>query len=285
MRFKIRTRHIVGILIGFILIGLAFYLLYPIQSRWFRPLVAIGLFAMVLQFWIDALREGKRQIELEEKFLEFMRAVSDGVKAGIPIPKAIKELSDTDFGALNPYVKKLIHQIEWGIPLREGFTRFARSTGNSVIKRSISIIIEAEKGGGNISGVLDSVTNSVLQIKKIKNERRSNTFSQIVQGYIVFFIFIGIMIVLQVYLLPQLSEVGGAALTGFEVSLDATGTTVETGTTIDFGLIFTALIIIQGLFSGLVVGKFSEGALLPGLKHSLIMVLVGYLIFSIFVGF
>jgi len=132
------------------------------------------------------MSEGKRQIEMEEKFLEFMRAISDGVKAGIPIPKAIRELSDTDFGALNPYVRKLVNQIEWGIPLRDGLIRFAKETKNPVIKRSVSIIIEAEQGGGNISGVLTSVTNSILQIKKIKHERRSNTFSQIIQGYVVF---------------------------------------------------------------------------------------------------
>ena len=89
---------------------------------------------------------------------------------------------------------------------------------------------------------------------------------------------------LQVYLLPQLSEISGVSLTGFQIGLgDDIGTTG--GESINFNTIFTALIVIQGLFSGLVVGKFSEGSLLPGLKHSLIMVLVGYLIFATVVGF
>jgi flagellar protein FlaJ len=282
MRFKIETRHIAGILIGLVLIGISYFFLYDLQSRWYKPLIALGLFGIIFQFWLDAIREGQRQVEIEEKFLEFMRSISDGVKAGIPIPRAIRELSDTDFGALTPYVRKLINQIEWSIPLRSCLLRFARDTNNPVVKRSVSIIIEAEQGGGNISGVLTSVTNSILQIKKIKNERRSNTFSQIIQGYVVFFIFIGIMIILQVYLLPQLSDIGGVSMTGFQTGLNGG---VGTGESIDFNVIFTALIIIQGLFSGLVVGKFSEGSLLPGLKHSLIMVLFGYLIFSTVVGF
>ncbi len=272
-----------GIFLGLALMALAYFFLYDLQSRWFKPIFALGLFTTIFQFWLDAMSEGKRQIEMEEKFLEFMRAISDGVKAGIPIPKAIRELSDTDFGALNPYVRKLVNQIEWGIPLRDGLIRFAKETKNPVIKRSVSIIIEAEQGGGNISGVLTSVTNSILQIKKIKHERRSNTFSQIIQGYVVFFIFIGIMIVLQVYLLPQLSDIGGVSMTGFQIGFDdGSGTSTDF---INFNMIFTALIIIQGLFSGLVVGKFSEGSLLPGLKHSLVMVLFGYLIFATVVGF
>jgi len=283
MKFKLNYKHFLGVIIGVSLILISYFLLYESQSRLFKPLFALGLFSMIFQFWLDAVNEGKRQIELEEKFLEFMRSVSDGVKAGIPIPKAVKELDDSDFGALNPHVKKLINQIEWGFPLRESLIRFAKETGNPVVKRSISIIIEAEQGGGNIAGVLTSVTNSILQIKKIKNERRSNTFSQIVQGYIVFFIFIGIMIVLQTYLLPQLGDITGVSLTGFELEVGESGVT-DSGN-INFDYIFTGLIVIQGLFSGLVVGKFSEGSLLPGLKHSLIMVLVGYLLFASIVGF
>lgn len=272
MRFKIKIRHVVGFIIGLILIGFSYFFLYESQSRFFKPIFAIGVFLMIFQFWMDAINEGRRQIELDEKFLEFMRGLSDGVRAGIPIPKAMKELSVTDFGALTPYVKKLINQIEWGIPLREAMLRFSKDTNSPVIKRSVSIIIEAEQGGGNINEVLTSVTNSILQIKKIKNERRANTFSQIVQGYIVFFIFIGIMIVLQVYLLPQLGDIGGVSLTGLQIGLDDP-TNISQTADINFNIIFTALIIIQGLFSGLVVGKFSEGNLLSGLKHSLIMVL------------
>jgi len=279
---KIKLRYVIGIFVGLALIAISYFFLYESQSRWFKPLIAMGLFTIIFQFWMDSINESKRQIELEEKFLEFMRSISDGVKAGIPIPKAIMELSDSDFGSLTPYVRKLINQIEWGIPLRDAMVRFAKETNNAVVKRSVSIIIEAEQGGGNISGVLTSVTNSILQIKKIKNERRSNIFSQIIQGYVVFFIFIGIMIVLQVYLLPQLGDIGGTSLTGLQVNA-AEGAGVSEG--INFNIIFTGLIIIQGLFSGLVVGKFSEGSLLSGLKHSLIMVLVGYLLFVTIVGF
>ena len=75
-----------------------------------------------------------------------------------------------------------------GIPLREALKIFAKDTKNRIIIRSISIVIEAEKSGGNIDQVLQAVTNSVLQIKKIKEERKSNTYSQMIQGYFIFFI-------------------------------------------------------------------------------------------------
>jgi flagellar protein FlaJ len=258
--------------------------LYDIQSRWFKPFIGVGIFVMLLQFWLDSLKETKRQKEVELKFLEFIRAVSDGVKAGIPIPKAIKELKGADYGALNPFVKKLIYQIEWGIPLRDSFVRFGRNTNNKVVKRAMTIIVEAEESGGNISEVLDSVVNSVLQVRKIREERKSNTFSQLIQGYFVFFVFIGIMVVLQVYLLPQLGDIGVTALAGSGMGFGGGGVS-EGVASINFNLIFIGLIMVQGFFSGLLIGKFSEGKLMSGLKHSVIMMLIGYLAFSSIVGY
>ena len=98
--------------------------------------------------------------------------------------------------------------------------------------------------------------------------------------------FVGIMIALQVFLLPQLTQVGGSVLQG--VSLEDTGASASTAiyaTSIDFNMIFTFLLLIQGFFTGLMVGKFSEGSLKFGLKHSLVLMFIGYMAFTIAVGF
>ena len=47
--------------------------------------------------------------------------------------------------------------------------------------------------------------------------------------------------------------------------------------------IFRILIIIQGFFSGLVIGKLSEGSILSGLKHSIALVIIGSLALLIFI--
>ena len=284
---RIEKKHYIGLIIGLIIIILDLIFLLKSQSRWFKPLLAIGILVGTLQFWLDIFRESKRQKEIEIKFLEFIRALVQTVKSGISIPKSILEISDVDYGDLTPYVKKLARQIEWGISLRTALKNFADSTRNKVIMRSVAIVIEAEKSGGNIDEVLHAVTDSVLQIKKIKDERRSNTYSQMVQGYLVFFIFIGIMLVLQVYLLPQLDTISGAVavgvVSGLEGYLDTPDNAISGS--VDFDTIFLWLIIIQAFFAGLLVGKFAEGELIMGLKHSLILMAAGYLIITTIRGF
>lgn len=280
MTLEFKTRHIVGISVGIFLLILDFIIFRG--TRWSQPLFGLGFFIIISPFWFDILKENKRQAEIEFKFLEFVRALVETIKSGVPIPKAIIHISTADYGYLSPYVKKLAYQIEWGMPLREALQTFARDTNNRVIIRSISIVMEAERSGGNISEVLSAVTTSILQIKKIKDERKSNTYSQMVQGYFIFFVFIVIMLVLQVYLMPQLSEISGTIAIGvgggFEAYLE--GQEPPQNETLNFDGIFLYLILIQAFFAGIMIGKFAEGELKRGLKHSVIVMIVSYLIIT-----
>ena len=44
------------------------------------------------------------------------------------------------------------------------------------------------------------------------------------------------------------------------------------------GNLFLALILVQGFFCGLVIGKLSEGSVKAGIKHSMIIIAMAYLI-------
>jgi flagellar protein FlaJ len=91
--------------------------------------------------------------------------------------------------------------------------------------------------------------------------------------YIAFFIFLFIdYILLQTFfakieaLKESLSEAGGLFLMK-ELSFDSIKT------------IMFHMAIMQGLFGGLIAGKMGEGALGAGLKHSLILIIIGFLMF------
>ena len=174
----------------------------------------------------------------------------------------------------------MANRTEWGIPAKEALIMFADDTDNDVIKRSIEVVVVAERSGGSIEDVLESVTNSVLQVKKLKDERKESVFNQIMQGYIVYFVFLGIMLMLQVNFLPMLVDMAGnlgGVLLGSSV--------VSQEKILDFSYIFLALILIQGFFAGLVIGKFSEGEIKHGVKHSVILMVIAYMVISTFGGF
>ena len=272
---KFKSIYLIGICISLILIGIDIYFFY--DTRWFLPFLIISIAISIIQFWLDLIKEKKRNQEIENKFLEFSRNLVESVKSGIPIPKSILNIADKDYGALNPFARKLANQIEWGIPTRKALITFAEDTENHVIKRSVSIMIEAEESGGDISDILSSVVDSVVNVKKMKEERRASVYSQIVQGYIVFFIFIGIMLILQLWLFPKLTSLSGPVQSGLG-GLGSVIPSSEGGYNLD--RIFFSLITIQSFFAGIMIGKFTEGTLKTGLIHSFILMLLSALIIT-----
>ncbi len=271
-----RKEFLFGIATSLFLVSVDFALFF--KTRWFWSLLLLSFVLGGLPTYLLYLKENKRQKEVEVEFLEFIRALVESVKSGIPIPQSILNLKDKDFGALTRYVKKLAYQIEWGIPVKEGLRIFARETDNKIIRRSVAIIIQAEESGGRMDDILEGVADSVVSIERLKDERKNSTYSQVVQGYIVFFIFIGVMLMLEVKLMPMIQDMlkgltGGVSGGEFFESGEA-----ATGTKLNFKRIFLSLIVVQGVFAGLLIGKFSEGKIKYGIKHSFALVVIALLL-------
>ncbi|MFQ6020769.1 MAG: type II secretion system F family protein [Candidatus Aenigmatarchaeota archaeon] len=208
------------------------------------------------------------QREIEERFPDFLRDVSGNIKAGMTLPQAIKATKETDYGALTRHVKRIIMQVDWGVPFDKILKKFSKDS-TSFIKRTVSTIIETHKGGGNIAEIFDNIGKSSYEVNKINKERISTIYTQMVTGYVIFFVFIGVLIALQKFLIPSLSVISSPELGFIDVSvLSAIYTDI-----------FQWLILIQGFFSGLVIGKMAEGSMIAGLKHCLALMFIGFTIF------
>ncbi len=296
-------RHIIAIVFGIVFLVLDF--IFFLRTAWFIPLIVIALSIGWSQFWIDYFVNSRKQKELESMFPEFVRNLVGAVKSGMPVSKAIVYVSKTDYGALTPFVVKLANQVEWAIPVHKALLNFANETKNGVIKRSIATVIEAEISGGNIEDVLETVTTSVIEIKKIKLARKAGIHSQLVQSYIIFMVFLGVMIVIQNLLIPYIADIeakniegvteGGMALTSAAlggairaVQIDYSSLGAFIGTLgawlTSIRGVFLMLALIQACFAGLVLGKLAEGDLKSGAKHSLILMTVAFFVITLAQG-
>lgn len=282
MSLKFKNVYFLSIAGAVLLMILDFLLFFSFKipmgptARWFYPMFILSICAAMLHFWIDFFNEIKRQKRIEEKFVEFVREMESSVKSGVSIPSSIIQAAQKDYAELDPFLKKLANQVRMGIPIHKGLLNFANDTGNKVIKRSVAIVIEAELSGGDIEHVLESVTLSLASINKVREERKSAIFSQIIQGYIVYFVFIGIMLILQIKLFPQLTKIssGGGSLLGGMAGEAAGGGAAA----FNLDKIFFILVLIQGFFAGIMIGKFTENSIKKGIIHSLILVISAALI-------
>lgn len=210
--------------------------------------------------------------EIEERFPDFLRDVTEGLRGGMTLPLSIKYASNNNYGSLNKYVKRLVAQITWGVPFETSLHQFSQNLKSPTISRAVSTIIEAHRSGGNIAEALEAVGKSSVEIEKLRSERASRISSQMMSGYVIFFIFIAIMAGMREFLLPALSW--GAVTSSGEEIMEASKTAINVEV---YGTMFSHLAIIQGIFSGIVIGKLSEGTISAGAKHAAILAFVGYL--------
>ena len=269
---------IISLVVGLVVSLLAILLLKNNDVLYF--VLGLSFVIAALPFFVGLILETGAEREKEEMFLEFARDLVENVKAGTPISKSILNVRKKDYGKLNPHVNKLANQISLGIPVKTSFETFARDNNNKTITRAVTIISEAEKAGGQIDDILEAVVKSVSQVEKLKKERRAAMYTLIVQGYIIFMIFIIITLVMQFKILPIATGLGsggvtgsGGGLTGFSLGSQGAVATID-----ELVRPFVWLLLIQGVFVGLVIGKISEGSVKAGLKHSFILATLAILI-------
>ncbi|MGK0208848.1 MAG: flagellar protein FlaJ [Patescibacteria group bacterium] len=261
-----------GLIIGIIVAVTGYYYLFVDYLNWFYFLMVVAMIISVLPFLLSFFSILSVAKEKESKFLEFSRDLVEGVKSGTPINKAIVNLQAKDYGALTPHIMKLSNQINFGIALDTALNTFAKDTKNKVIARAVVLISEAQKAGGKIETIIESVARSVNQIEELKKERASSVYNLVIQGYIIFMVFIIIMLVLEYAILPLAADLSNS-------DFDALG--VDGGAAIStdqFGAPLFVMLLVQSLFAGLVIGKVSDGSIFSGVRHSFFLLTITLLV-------
>lgn len=246
------------------------------QTRFFFILIGLGIVIGISPFVFSIIKETKESVEKEEMFLEFTRNLVESVNTGTPISKSIINLRNKSYGVLTDNIRKLINQISLGIPLNPALKTFSKDINNKTISRALTLIGQAERAGGNIGQILESVTEAVSMSDKLKKERKATISALIVQGYIIFFVFMVIILVMQFQILPMLSGLGTSGATGLLGVAPTSPISVE-----ELSGAFLYLLLIQGLFSGLTIGKLAEGNIKAGVKHSFTLMLFSFLVSTV----
>lgn len=295
--------HIPPIAAGiFLLIGIA---LFYNDAGLLGNFVIISMLIGFLPFIIVAYFNHEKIKAIEEQFPIFLRDMAESQKAGTNLPDAFRSATRTDYGKLSKEVKKINDQLSWGIPLQEALNRFSvRMKSSEIITRSARIMNEAYSGG-DIADAMESIAIDVNIIKEVEKERTSSMMQHISIMYIIYFVFIAIVISLSRTLFPMLEMnvggglTGGGAIGGFsDPCISCTGGNIMcvscstftaislmfslgAGATAYYRALFFSMIIIQGIFSGLIAGQISSNSALAGVKHSVILTAVGFGIFMI----
>jgi archaeal flagellar protein FlaJ len=78
---------------------------------------------------------------------------------------------------------------------------------------------------------------------------------------------------MQFYIIPMISGIANIGSLGVGGITGGGGGSISAS---EISQAFLYLLLIQGLFSGLVIGKLSEGDIKAGVKHSFVLILLSF---------
>ncbi|UCF50496.1 MAG: type II secretion system F family protein [Thermoplasmatales archaeon] len=218
----------------------------------------------------------RRVRKIDTRFPDFIRDLAESRRAGMTFTKAIMYSAKGDYGVLTPEIQKIARQISWGSSVEDALKSFAGRVNTKLIKRTISLIIEASRSGGNVADVLDAATKDARELKLLESERRAGMLSYVAVIYVGMGVFLLIIIVLCKSLLPSMITEGSE---GVSSALGKPSSMTLTDVTSLF--YYAALVQTGGM--GIIAGVFEEGDIISGVKHMFIMILVSWMIFKFLV--
>lgn len=225
-----------------------------------------------------ASRQGRRK-RLEERFPDFLRDIAASSKAGLTLTQAAVIASKGEYGALSPEIVKMADQLSWNVPFEEALGKFGDRVNTPLVQRAVSLIVEASHSGGHVNDVLMAAARDVRELKNLENERKLTMSLYTVIIYITFFVFLGVAATLYGQFIPEIINSAEAARA--QGSTGVAGLSFELLSLEDYRIFYYMAGIMQGLGNGMVAGLMGSGKGLSGLRHSFLMVLITYLVFTL----
>ena len=225
--------------------------------------IVIAIMVMVFPPTVVNIIDYRWRKSVDEHLPDLFRTIVQAQQTGMTLPQALEEASKRDYGPLTRELKKMVSQMSWGLSFEEALEYFSKHVDTMLVKRTVPLIIEASRSGGRVEKVFEPIGKFVQSTLLLEKERKTQTRPYIAIIYVAFFVFLFTIVLLFRSFFTQITEeslLGNALLTTEAAKR-----------------LFFHMTTIQAFFSGLVAGKMSEGTLYGGLKHSLILLLIGFL--------
>jgi flagellar protein FlaJ len=298
MKLKIKKKQrnmIISIVIGMVLV-VAGYLTG--DSGIFGNLMLIAVFVIVVPIFLYKYSEYAWIKSVENQFPNLIRDLADSKRSGMSFNQSIKIATKANYGKLSPEVHTMHNKLSWGIPFLRVIDMFGdRVKKSKLIRESLNIIKESYEAGGDVSATLDAIASDMVMLKETEAERVSIVKQHVLIMYGVFFMFLGISIMIIYVMVPMIGTQPAVSTGGFGFSFtnpcEGVGFfpcnifsligimfEITPGSISEYYIsIFFLVVVIQGFFTGLIAGQLGEDSVVAGSKHALIMVFAGVGVF------
>ena len=243
-------------------------------QNYFIIFIVIVMIPFIIFYEIRAWRMRK----IDEKMPDFLRDLSNLNGSGILFSNSLKLMAESKMGILTKELKKLKEDLFWGTSTTRVLIKLENSIRTATSSRVLHTLIKANESTSDLKSVLSVTAEQVKSEEEMKKERSSDMAVYVITIYVAFFVFLFIVFILAAYFFPQTvsftsasQEVGSAGIGNGAFNIK------------EYTMLMFHSTLIQAFASGLVAGKMGQGSVYMGLKHSVSMAMLAFVVFTMFI--
>lgn len=270
---KINSSYFSGLNFWIVLI-LSFLIGYIIYTsfNFIYSLLAVGLFVLLYYIFLTSiisLMSDKRAKFVENILPDVLRLISSNLKSGISIDEAIVLSARPEFGFFSEKIKEVGKLLATGKEIEDSIKHLSKGINSNVLDKTIQIIVEGLKSGGELSILLESIANNVEETEVLKKEVNSSIFI-----YALFIFIAGCLIAPILYavsiqlagVLSRLSESIAVQFIAEETTTPVTISPVQISESFLMNFAYINLIITTA-FASLIIALINKGNEKYGIKY------------------
>ncbi|AKB66349.1 type II secretion system F family protein [Methanosarcina mazei] len=236
--------------------------------------IAIALIPFIIFYEIRAWRMRK----IDERMPEMLRNLSSMNDSGLLLSNSLKIMAESKMGILSKELKKLKEDLSWGTSTSRALMKLENNIRTATSSRILHTVIKANESTSDLKSVLSITAEQVKSEERLKKERSSEMIVYVVTIYVSFFVFLFIVYVLAMYFFPE-----SASFKGSSQGMGYGGVGNGYFNIQEYTMLMYHSALVQAFTSGLIAGKMGQGSVYMGLKYSVSMMLITYVIFTMFV--
>lgn len=231
------------------------------------------------------LQKFKRKLMIEDVLPDFLQLASANIRAGMPIDRALWFAVRPRFGVLAKEIEEVAKKTLSGGDLQESLVEFANRYDSKLVLRSMNLLNEGIKAGGNVGDLLNKVAINIQELKMMKKEMAANvmtyvifiTFAAIVAGPVLFGLSQQLLTIVQDIAANVAQSTGDMPATrGMGISMNISSDNIKLS---DFKIFVYLSLFISSLFSAMIVSTIQKGNPKEGLQYIPIFIIVSFLIY------
>jgi flagellar protein FlaJ len=261
-----------SLLVVVIVVALIAVISFSALTTYINEIFFVSVLVILVPSAILDLQHQRWISSIENQMPLLVRGVAESQETGMTLIRALEKVVDNKMvsGPLSKEVKQLVIEMSWGASFEDALTNFKNRVNSPIVNRFCVLVLEASRSGGTIKKVFTATAGFMEEMKDIDRDTDAQMKPYIIVIYAAFAVFIVTAILLVRSFFAPMS---GSQQISTNTVIGGVG---------GFKDFFYQDMLVSALTGGLMAGKIGERRVAGGMKHSILLAVLGYVIF--FVG-